>query len=166
MSKHRKAPPRRAQPLLLLSRSNPPTGGVCEKQICLDPSMAHSNPMTRIAFRQQGWFVQRTKLARTQKLKSEKGCSQQNLGELQLVRGTALRTGVEAPTHPSASHTRARPYLLSRHRPHAQHTRTPLHPEALASVPYGIVLVRVRVRQVHRIVLRAYHPSPVCRSAP
>jgi len=29
---------------------------------------------------------------------------------------------------------------------HAQHTRTPLHPAALASVPYGIVLVRVRVR--------------------
>ena len=26
----------------------------------------------------------------------------------------------------------------------AQHTRTPLHPAALASVPYGIVLVRVR----------------------
>ena len=29
---------------------------------------------------------------------------------------------------------------------HAQHTRTPLHPAALASVPYGVVLVRVRVR--------------------
>jgi len=29
--------------------------------------------------------------------------------------------------------------------PHAQHTRTPLHPAALASVPYGILLVRVRV---------------------
>ena len=28
---------------------------------------------------------------------------------------------------------------------HAQHTRTPLHPAALASVPYGVVLVRVRV---------------------
>ena len=27
-----------------------------------------------------------------------------------------------------------------------EHTRTPLHPAALASVPYGIVLVRVRVR--------------------
>jgi len=49
--------------------------------------------------------------------------------------------------HPSALHTRARPYLPSRHWPHAQHTRTPLHPEALASVPYGVVLVRVRVRQ-------------------
>jgi len=31
-------------------------------------------------------------------------------------------------------------------KPHAQHTRTPLHPAALASVPYGVVLVRVRVR--------------------
>ena len=29
--------------------------------------------------------------------------------------------------------------------PPQQHTRTPLHPAALASVPYGIVLVRVRV---------------------
>ena len=29
--------------------------------------------------------------------------------------------------------------------PHAQHTRTPLHPTALASVPYGVALVRVRV---------------------
>jgi len=29
---------------------------------------------------------------------------------------------------------------------HAQHTRTPLHPAALASVPYGIVLVRVRMK--------------------
>ena len=28
----------------------------------------------------------------------------------------------------------------------AQHTRTPLHPAALASVPYGIVLVRVRAK--------------------
>ena len=28
---------------------------------------------------------------------------------------------------------------------HAQDTRTPLHPAALASVPYGVVLVRVRV---------------------
>jgi len=55
-----------------------------------------------------------------------------------------LRT--PTPTHPSALHTRARPYLLSRHCPHAQHTRTPLHPAALASVPYGVVLVRVRVR--------------------
>ena len=54
------------------------------------------------------------------------------------------------PTHPSALHTRARPYLLSRHRPHAQHTRTPLHPAALASVPYGIVLVRVRVLSRYR----------------
>ena len=47
------------------------------------------------------------------------------------------------PTHPSALHTRARPYLLSRHLPHAQHTRAPRHPAALASVPYGIALVRV-----------------------
>jgi len=37
--------------------------------------------------------------------------------------------------------TSARYYLLP-----SQHTRTPLHPAALASVPYGIVLVRVRVR--------------------
>jgi len=51
----------------------------------------------------------------------------------------------QRPTHPSTLHTRARPYLLSRHSPHAQHTRTPLHPAALASVPYGVVLVRVRV---------------------
>jgi len=28
----------------------------------------------------------------------------------------------------------------------ALYTRTPLHPAALSSVPYGIVLVRVRVR--------------------
>ena len=47
------------------------------------------------------------------------------------------------PTHPSAFHTRARPCLLSRHRLHAQRTRNarathalPLHPAALASVPY------------------------------
>jgi len=51
-----------------------------------------------IAFRQQGRFVRRTKLARTQKLRSEKGCSQHYLGELQLVMGTGTsrRTGVEA----------------------------------------------------------------------
>ena len=44
--------------------------------------------------RQRSRFV-RTKLASIQKLRSEKGCSQNYLGELQLVRGTgtALRTG-------------------------------------------------------------------------
>ena len=33
-----------------------------------------------------------------------------------------------------------------RGRVRAQHTRTPLHPAALASVPYGVVLVRVLAR--------------------
>ena len=67
------------------------------KHSCLDPSTAHSNPITRVASPQQSRFV-RSKLARTQKLRSEKGCSQHYLGELHLIRGTgtALRTGVEA----------------------------------------------------------------------
>jgi len=58
---------------------------------------AHSNPMTRNASRQQSRFVS-TKLARTQRLRSEKACSKHYLGELQLVRGTGtvLRTGVDA----------------------------------------------------------------------
>ena len=67
--------------------------GAGAKQTCLDPIMAHSNPRTRIAFRQQGLLVRRTKLAGTQKLKSEN-----YLEELQLVRGagTVLRTGIVA----------------------------------------------------------------------
>jgi len=36
----------------------------------------------------------------------------------------------------------ARPATLTSR--NAQHTRTPLHPAALASVPYGVVLVRVQ----------------------
>ncbi len=32
--------------------------------------------------------------------------------------------------------------------PHAPHTRAPLNPAALAFVPFGIVLVRVRVRKL------------------
>jgi len=65
--------------------------------------MAHSNSMTRIAFRQQGWFVRGTKLAGTQKLGSEKGCLQHYLGELQLVTGagTARRTGIQAAAGPA-----------------------------------------------------------------
>jgi len=47
----------------------------------------NSNPKTGTAVRQQGWFVRRTKLARVQKLRSEKGCLQHLVGELQLVRG-------------------------------------------------------------------------------
>ena len=42
---------------------------------------------------------------------------------------------------------------------HAQHTRTPLHPVALASVPYGVVLVRVRVCSVE-------HPGLLMIAAP
>jgi len=41
--------------------------------------------------------------------------------------------------------------------PHAQHTRTPLHPAALASVPYGVVLVRVRERKGR--IYNHHHPS-------
>ena len=58
-------------------------------------------------------------------------------------------------------------------RPHAQHTRTPLHPAALASVPYGVVLVRVRVRPLSPGVTSSWnaaasslacsHPPPAPR---
>jgi len=37
-----------------------------------------------------------------------------------------------------------------------QHTRTPLHPAALASMPYGIVLVRVRVRHLALLMIGGY----------
>ena len=47
----------------------------------------------------------------------------------------------QAPRTPALAHTSSLDT-----EPHAQQTRTPLHPAALASVPYGILLVRVRVR--------------------
>ena len=50
-------------------------------------------------------------------------------------------------------------YILFRGIKEVQRTRTPLHPTALASVPFGIVLVRVRVRKPR------CHPRSVKKSA-
>jgi len=47
----------------------------------------------------------------------------------------------------------------------AQHTRTPLHPAALASVPYGVVLIRVRVRTSTRRCSPRSTASPRARAA-
>ena len=47
------------------------------------------------------------------------------------------------------------------------HTRTPLHPAALASVPYGVVLVRVRVRrQRERTRTRTINIEALCAAPP
>ena len=69
---------------------------------------------------------------------------------LSICSGWALEVTLSAsqhtPTHSSALHFCARPTpLLSPDLIRATHAR-PLHPAALASVPFVIVLVRVRVR--------------------
>ena len=73
---------------------------------------------------------------------------------------------LQTQTRPNRLHTTTHPPKRLAHPrspipPLSQHTRTPLHPAALASVPYGIVLVRVRACGGHEggLVATAARPA-------
>ena len=77
-------PKRRGRDLVIISPNL--------RRTCLNPRMAHSIPLMRIAPRPQSWFA-RTKMANSQKPDCENGYSQQHLGESQPEMGTATPTG-------------------------------------------------------------------------